>query len=432
MVNIIGGGLAGCEAAYQLLKRNIDVTLYEMRPKNFTPAHKTDKLAELVCSNSLKSKLPDTASGLLKEEMRKIGSLIVEAAEASFIPAGSALAVDKMIFSDYIENKLREFPNLNIIREEITAIDENSDTIIASGPLTSSRLAEDIIRLTRKEYLYFFDSVAPIVSYDSIDLDRAFFASRYNKGSDDYINCPMNREEYDIFYNELVNAKSIDVKDFDKGAVFEGCMPIEVMARRGYDAMRYGPLRPVGIRHPDTEQNYFAVVQLRKENKSGTMYNMVGFQTNLKFGEQKRVFSLIPGLHDAEFMRFGVMHRNTFINSPMLLDDTFRLKGTKVYFAGQITGVEGYVESAMSGMMAGINMYRELRNLPEIIPDENTITGALSRYISTENTNFQPMNANFGILPRVIAKDKKAKKAIYAERSLKALNCYIKEVNDVN
>jgi len=428
MIKIIGGGLAGCEAAYQLLKRGFDVTLYEMKPIKFSPAHKSGHLAELVCSNSLKSKLLDTASGLLKEEMKMAGSLIVEAGEAASIPAGAALAVDKDIFSKYIENKLNSFNNFKIVREEINHIKSDENIIIATGPLTSDSLSEEISRLTGNERLFFYDAVAPVIMYDSIDLDTAFFSSRYGKGSDDYLNCPMNKAEYDLFYRELVNAESVEIKDFDRRNVFEGCMPVEVMARRGYDAIRFGPLRPVGIRHPETNKNYYAVVQLRKENKSGTMYNMVGFQTNLTFYEQKRVFSLIPGLSAAEFARYGVMHRNTFIKSPELLDETFRLKGTNVYFAGQITGVEGYVESAMSGMMAAINMSRRLKGLPDVIPNEYTITGALSRYISCENKDFQPMNANFGILPQLKVRDKSKRKSEYSIRSVENMKEYIKEV----
>lgn len=431
MIKIIGGGLAGVEAAYQLLKRGVAVTLYEMRPNVMTPAHKTDRLAELVCSNSLKSDIVETASGLLKEEMRSIGSLTIEAAMNSQVPAGSALAVDKDLFSDYIEKKLMSYANLTIIREEITDIDVNEDIIIASGPLTSEKLAKKISELTGNENLHFYDAVAPTMTFESIDMNIAFFAARYNKGTDDYINCPMTKDEYDIFYNELIKAECVEVKDFDKGAVFEGCMPIEIMAKRGYDAIRFGPLRPVGILHPVTNNKYFAVVQLRKENKTGTIYNMVGFQTHLLFSEQKRVFSLIPGLSSSEFVRLGVMHRNTFINSPKVLDSSFRLKGTNVFFAGQITGVEGYVESAMSGMLAGINIYRKINNKSVLIPSEYTITGALSRHISTENNNFQPMNANFGILPGLCVRGKTERKKEYSIRALSSLKDYLKEIDNL-
>lgn len=429
MIKVVGGGLAGVEAAYQLAIRGHKVKLYEMRPTKMTEAHKTGNLAELVCSNSLKSNLVDTASGLLKEEMRRIGSIVLDSATHAEIPAGSALAVDKDILSQIIEEKIKLIDKIEIVIEEVTFIDLNEPTIVASGPLTSDNLSKAIANLTGSEHLYFYDAVAPVISYDSIDMTIAFMGARYNKGTNDYINCPMTKDEYLNFYNELINARCIEVKDLDKGAIFESCMPIEIMAQRGHDSIRFGPLKPVGIRHPETNDNYYAVVQLRKENKSGTMYNMVGFQTHLTFSEQKRVFSMIPGLRNAEIVRYGVMHRNTFINSPELLDNTFRFKKSNVYFAGQITGVEGYVESAMSGMMAGINMHRMLSGKSEIIPDENTIIGALSRHISSENKNFQPMNANFGIVPILNIRDKKEKKRKYAERSLQAMDRYIREVN---
>lgn len=428
MVKIIGGGLAGCEASYQLLKRGVDVDLYEMRPDKMTPAHNTDNLAELVCSNSLKSFYEDTASGLLKKEMQEIGSLIISSAYDSILPAGSALAVDKKMFSQSIEKKLQSFDNFRLIREEFTNINVDENTIIASGPLTSDNLAKSIQEITGTDYLYFYDAVAPIISFDSIDMNTAFFASRYNKGDSDYINCPMTMEQYDKFYNELVNAKIIEIRDFDKRNVFESCIPVEIMAKRGYDSLRFGPLKPVGIYNPLTNDKYFAVVQLRKENKSGTIYNMVGFQTNLTFGEQKRVFSLIPALEKAEFLRYGVMHRNTYINSPRLLDENQRLKNTSVFFAGQITGVEGYVESAMSGMIAGINMSRKIQSKAQILPSDKTIIGALLRYISTPNDNFQPMNANFGILPSISERDKKLRKRKYVNRAIEAIGLYAKEV----
>ncbi|MGI6701474.1 MAG: methylenetetrahydrofolate--tRNA-(uracil(54)-C(5))-methyltransferase (FADH(2)-oxidizing) TrmFO [Christensenellales bacterium] len=427
-VKIIGGGLAGVEAAYQLAKRGAKVELYEMKPVKFSPAHKSAKLAELVCSNSLKSILPDTASGAIKQEMRLLDSLVIRAGESAAIPAGSALAVDKQLFSDYIEDVLNSFGNLQIIREEVTALNPDEYTIVASGPLTSDALAKSIKELIKGDYLYFYDAVAPVISYDSIDMENAFFASRYMKGDADYINCPLTVDEYDKFYNALVSAECVELKEFDKREIFSGCMPIEVMAKKGYDSIRFGPLKPVGIKNPLTNENYYAVVQLRKENKSGTMYNMVGFQTNLTYREQKRVFSLIPALKSAEFLRYGVMHRNTYMNSPYLLDNTLRLKGTNIYFAGQITGVEGYVESAASGLVAGINVFRSLKGIKPLIPGNETITGALIEYICTENKDFQPMNANFGILPKLAHKNKSDRKKEYAVRSEKAMKEYVKEV----
>lgn len=428
-MNIVGGGLAGVEAAYQILKRGGSVTMYEMRPSVNTPAHRGGGLAELVCSNSLKSDLRDTASGLLKCEMRAIGSIILEAAEFAMIPAGSALAVDKKLFSDFIEERLRSFKQFKLIREEVKNIDPIIPQIIAAGPLASPALSEAIAALTGRQGLHFYDAVAPVIATDSIDINKAFYAARYDKGDRDYINCPMSREEYDCFYKELVGAQRAELHEFDKREIFEGCMPIEVMAARGYDSIRFGPLRPVGIRHPETGDKYFAVVQLRKENKSGTMYNIVGFQTNLTFNEQKRVFSLIPGLERAEFLRFGVMHRNTYLDSPNLIDSTGRLKNTEVYFAGQITGVEGYVESAMSGMLAGINAFRRERGLKESLPPRETIMGALAAYIATENENFQPMNANFGLLPYINIRDKKERKGAYTDAALHAIKEYLLEVN---
>lgn len=427
-IKIIGGGLAGVESAYQLLKRGHIVDLYEMRPKVKTPAHQTDKLAELVCSNSLKSDLKDTASGLLKVELRTLDSLVLKCAEKAKVEAGSALAVDKKIFSEEVEKVLNSFENFNLINEEVTEINTCEYTIIASGPLTSNSLADKIKELTGQNHMYFYDAVAPVIDYDTINFDKAFFASRYNKGTSDYINCPMERDEYEVFYNELINANCVPVKDFDKKAVFESCMPIEIMAKRGQDSIRFGPLKPVGIFHPMTDKKYYAVVQLRKENKSGTMYNMVGFQTHLTFGEQKRVFSLIPGLENAEFLRYGVMHRNTFIESPKVLDETQNFKDTNLYFAGQITGVEGYMESVMSGLLAGINLDRKINNLSKVIPPNDTICGALSRFISAPNVDFQPMNANFGVLPKIAIRNKKERKIAYSNRAIESIAQYSKEV----
>lgn len=425
-VKVIGAGLAGCEAAWQLANDGIEVELYEMKPKKFTPAHHYDGMAELVCSNSLKASRVDSACGLLKEEMRLLGSLIVPCAVETQVEAGGALAVDRTKFSDLVTEKIKSHPLINVISEEVCAVPEGN-VIIATGPLTSGALAESISEKCGS-YLSFFDAAAPIVTYDSLDKDVVFFASRYDKGDADYINCPMNREEYELFYNELINAESAPLKEFDRESfkVYEGCMPIEVLAKRGEDTMRFGPLKPVGLTDKRTGKRPYAVVQLRKENREGTMYNLVGFQTNLKFGEQKRVFSLIPGLKDAEFVRYGVMHRNSFINSPLLLKPTFEMRECPgIFFAGQITGVEGYVESAASGIIAGINMANKLQGKPEFIMPPETMTGALAAYISDiyNKDNFQPMGSNMGILPELPEriKDKKKKYQMYADRALEKL-----------
>lgn len=425
-VKVIGAGLAGCEAAWQLANAGIEVELYEMKPKKFTPAHHYDGMAELVCSNSLKASRVDSACGLLKEEMRLLGSLIVPCAVETQVEAGGALAVDRTKFSDLVTEKIKSHPLINVISEEVCAVPEGN-VIIATGPLTSGALAESISEKCGS-YLSFFDAAAPIVTYDSLDKDVVFFASRYDKGDADYINCPMNREEYELFYNELINAESAPLKEFDRESfkVYEGCMPIEVLAKRGEDTMRFGPLKPVGLTDKRTGKRPYAVVQLRKENREGTMYNLVGFQTNLKFGEQKRVFSLIPGLKDAEFVRYGVMHRNSFINSPLLLKPTFEMRECPgIFFAGQITGVEGYVESAASGIIAGINMANKLQGKPEFIMPPETMTGALAAYISDiyNKDNFQPMGSNMGILPELPEriKDKKKKYQMYADRALEKL-----------
>lgn len=412
-INVIGGGLAGSEAAYQIAKRGIKVKLYEMKPIKFSPAHSSENLAEIVCSNSLKSNLLTNACGLLKEELRRLDSLLIKCADETAVPAGQALAVDRDEFSKLVTKKIEENENIEIIKEEVTTIPDGI-TIIATGPLTSDALSSEIAKLTGEEKLFFYDAAAPIVTKESIDMNNAFTADRYGKGDSDYINCPMTKEEYEFFYNELINAEVTNKHEFEKGNLFEGCMPIEEMARRGSKTLTYGPLKPVGF-----DKKYYAVVQLRQDNKEGTLYNLVGFQTNLKFGEQKRVFSMIPALKNAEFVRYGVMHRNTYINAPKLLDNTFNLKGTKIFFAGQISGVEGYVESIASGMVAAINAVQMIEEKEKIIFSEETMIGALSAYISTENKNFQPMNANFGILncDKKI-KDKVQKYTYLAERSL--------------
>ena len=413
-ITVIGGGLAGCEAAYQIAKRGIKVKLYEMKPVKYSPAHTNENLAEVVCSNSFKSALLTNACGLLKEELRKLDSLLIRCADATSVPAGQALAVDRDKFSELVTKEIENNPNIEIIKEEITKIPDDEIVVIATGPLTSEGLAEEIQKITGKERLFFYDAAAPIITKESIDMTNAFTADRYGKGDSDYINCPMNKEEYENFYNELINAERVELHNFEKGGLFEGCMPIEEMARRGSQTLTYGPLKPVGF-----DKKYYAVVQLRQDNAEGTLYNLVGFQTNLKFGEQKRVFSMIPALKNAEFVRYGVMHRNTFINSPELLDAGYNLKGTKIFFAGQISGVEGYVESISSGLVAGINAANLFEEKEKTIFDEETIIGALAKYISTENKDFQPMNANFGLFnctPRF--KNKIDKYTYLAERSL--------------
>ncbi|WP_024831384.1 methylenetetrahydrofolate--tRNA-(uracil(54)-C(5))-methyltransferase (FADH(2)-oxidizing) TrmFO [Ruminiclostridium josui] len=398
-VNVIGAGLAGCEAAYQIAKRGINVTLYEMKPDKTTPAHHSDNFAELVCSNSLRSDQMENAVGLLKEELRIMDSLIMKAADETRVPAGGALAVDREGFSQYITEEIKKNSNIEIVNREMDTVPDENITIIATGPLTSEPMFNYIKGITGEDYLHFFDAAAPIVTYDSINMDKAFKAARYGKGSEDYINCPMTREEYEIFYDALVNAEAAEVKDFEKNMVFEGCMPIESMAHRGKDTMRFGPLKPVGLIDERTNIKPYAVVQLRQDNKNATLYNIVGFQTHLKWPEQKRVFRLIPGLENAEFVRYGVMHRNTYINSPKLLDNTYRLKSNEnLYFAGQITGVEGYIESTSSGFVAGINAAAQCLGKERIIFPANTAIGALSNYISDVSVkNFQPMNVNFGI-----------------------------------
>ncbi len=423
IVKIIGGGLAGCESALQLLKQGFAVKMYEMRPTKTTGAHKGDSLAELVCSNSLKSTEPTTASGLLKAELDALGCALLPLARECAVPSGSALSVDREKFSKAVERELNAYHDFTLVREEVTSLDEDIPTIVASGPLTSDALAEQVGKLTGKDRLFFYDAIAPIVDFDSIDMQKAYFGGRYGKGGEDYLNLPMQRDEYEIFYNELVNAKTVTLHDFEKSELFEGCMPIEEMAKRGSDTIRFGPLKPIGLRNPQTGEKAYAVVQLRKENVAGDCYNLVGFQTNLTFGEQKRVFSLIPALAHAEFIRYGIMHRNTYINAPGVLDSTFRVKGDRpLYIAGQLSGVEGYVESIMSGMIAAKALACELDGTTYAIPSDVTIIGSLCRYVSTRALDFKPMNANFGILPPIEGiRDKSKRKQEYYTRSLQAI-----------
>ncbi len=425
-IKVIGGGLAGCEAAYAAAQRGAEVTLYDMKPKKFSKAHLNKNLCELVCSNSLKAERVESAGGLLKKEMEHFGSLVCECAYKTRVPAGGALAVDREEFASLVTQKINEHKNIQVIREEVTEIPDGEVVILAPGPLVEDKLAEQINKLTGN-YLSFFDAAAPIIEKDSIDMESAFFGARYNRGGDDYINCPLTREEYELFYEALISAERAPIhEDVDKITVFEGCMPIEVMASRGHDTMLYGPLKPVGIYDPKTDKRPFAVVQLRQDNSEGTLYNMVGFQTNLKFGEQKRVFSMIPALKNAEFARYGVMHRNSFINSPKVLEADFSLTQNKnIFFAGQITGVEGYIESAASGIMAGINAVKRINGEETIVLPNETMIGALSRYISSSAiSDFQPMSSNFGILPPLEERirDKKERYGKMAERSLKLLN----------
>ena len=431
-ITVIGGGLAGSEAAFQIARRGIKVRLYEMRPTQESPAHKTDKLAELVCSNSLGSIRHSSGSGLLKTEMEKLGSLIVKAAQETAVPAGQALAVDRDKFSDMIQSTLESMPEVEIIREEITEIPKDGIVIIASGPLTSPPLAEDIQNLLGEDYLYFYDAVSPTVYADSINMDIAFFASRYGKGTDDYLNCPMSKEEYDRFYEALTTAERVSPHDFEKKYLFDGCMPIEEMADRGRKTLLFGPLKPVGLK-----DDAAAVVQLRKENREGTLFNLVGFQTRLKWGEQKRVLRMIPGLEKAEIARYGVMHKNIYVHSPTLLKEDLSLqKDERIYLAGQITGVEGYMESTAMGMLAGINAARKLQNKPPAIPPRETMLGSLIDYITDkERKKFQPINSNFGILPVLkIKKRKRERRDAQVERALEVVEEWVKvemEVVDI-
>lgn len=421
-VNVIGAGLAGCEAAYQLAKHGIKVRLYEMKPQSHSPAHHLNSFAELVCSNSLRSNQLENAVGLLKEELRIMDSLIMRAADYTQVPAGGALAVDREGFSQYITNEISSNENIEVIHQEMDRLPDENITIIATGPLTSKPMFDFIGKLTGASYLYFFDAAAPIVTYESINMDKAFKAARYGKGSEDYINCPMTKEEYEIFYSEIIKAELAEVKDFEKNMVFEGCMPIESMALRGKDTMRFGPLKPVGLVDSRTGIRPYAVVQLRQDNKTASLYNIVGFQTHLKWPEQKRIFRLIPGLENAEFARYGVMHRNTYINSPALLDNTYMLKTNEnIFFGGQITGVEGYIESTASGFVAGINAAMKCMNKDKVVFPANTAIGALSNYISDVNVkNFQPMNVNFGIFNNVDTsiRDKQKRNSLIAQNAL--------------
>ena len=444
-ISVIGGGLAGCEASYQIAKRGIKVKLYEMKPKKYTPAHSNKNLAEIVCSNSFKSNLLTNACGLLKEELRRLDSLLIKTADETKVPAGQALAVDREKFAELVSKKIKENPNIEVIEAEVgqdilvEEIAKEGLVIIATGPLTSESLAKEISKITGEDKLYFYDAAAPIVTKDSIDFGIAFYGNRYEeeKKKDEtieewkerlktqdpsYINLPMNEEEYINFVNELVNAEVVTLHDFEKREIFEGCMPIEIMAKRGIDTLRFGPLKPVGFDDLRTGKRPYAVVQLRQDDSKATIYNLVGFQTNLKFGDQKRVFSMIPGLQNAEFVKYGVMHRNTYINSTKLLDETYNLKSNKnIFFAGQITGVEGYVESISSGMVSALNAVAKYQGKEKVVFDKHTMIGALAKYISTENEKFQPMNANFGILPELDEKikDKKLKYEKLANISLK-------------
>lgn len=424
-VIVIGAGLAGSEAAWQLAKRGVNVDLYEMRPKKMTPAHKTQNFAELVCSNSLRANNITNAVGLLKEEMRRLDSLIIKCADATQVPAGGALAVDRDKFSEMITETIKNHPNINVIEEELTEIPKGDiPVVVATGPLTSDSLSQDIRKYTKQEGLYFYDAAAPIIEKDSIDMNKVYLKSRYDKGEAAYLNCSMTKEEFFNFYNALITAEAAPLKDFEKEIYFEGCMPFEEMAKRGEKTLLFGPMKPVGLEDPKTDKRPYAVVQLRQDNSEGTLYNIVGFQTHLKWGEQKRIINMIPGLENANIVRYGVMHRNTYLNSPQLLEKTYKLKEEdNIYFAGQMTGVEGYVESAASGIVAALNALYNREGKQIIFPTE-TMIGAMANYIvDSTSKNFQPMNANFGIikpLPERI-KDKKEKYEKYANRSLEIL-----------
>lgn len=431
-VKVIGAGLAGSEAAWQIANRGVQVELYEMRPKKQTPAHHTDQFAELVCSNSLRANSLTNAVGVLKEEMRKLNSVIMKAADSCSVPAGGALAVDREEFSSTVTNLVRNHENIRVIQEEVTSIPEGP-TVIATGPLTSSGLSASLKDLTGEEYLYFYDAAAPIIERDSINMDKAFIKSRYDKGGEGaYINCPMTKEEFQKFYEALTTAETVPLKEFEKEIFFEGCMPVEVMAKRGEKTLLFGPFKPVGLEHPVTGERFYAVVQLRQDNASGTLYNIVGFQTHLKWGAQKEVIQMIPGLENAEIVRYGVMHRNTFINSPNLLKPTYQYKEREdLFFAGQITGVEGYVESAASGLLAGINVARFVQNEQLIEFPPETVIGSMAHYITTANPgNFQPMNANFGLLSPLSEKikNKKERNEALAKRALDIIQNFVNKL----
>ncbi|GMA99774.1 FADH(2)-oxidizing methylenetetrahydrofolate--tRNA-(uracil(54)-C(5))-methyltransferase TrmFO [Pelosinus sp. IPA-1] len=433
-VTIIGAGLAGSEAAWQVAEAGFDVELLEMRPQVMSPAHHTDQFAELVCSNSLRGAAIENAVGLLKEEMRQLNSLIMKAADDSKLPAGGALAVDRDAFSKFITKTLSNHPRVKVVKGEVTEIPQAAPLIIASGPLTSPNLSEAIGRITGNDYLYFYDAAAPILVGESLNMEKIYRASRYGKGDDDYLNCPMTKAEYEYFWQELTNAETTPVKSFEKAIFFEGCMPVEEMASRGIDTLRFGPLKPVGLEHPVTGELPYAVIQLRQDNFAATLYNIVGFQTHLKWPEQERVFRLIPGLEKAEFVRLGVMHRNTFINSPKVLSSTMQMTSNEnIFFAGQITGVEGYVESAASGLVAGINAGRLLAGKKPLIFPTETAHGALCQYITNASSkHFQPMNINFGLLPpwEERIRDKKIKNGLIAQRSLEALKQFKEKLDN--
>ena len=440
IINVIGAGLAGCEAAFQAAELGVKVKLYEMKPNKMTPAHHSNNFAELVCSNSLRSDELSNAIGVLKAELRCLGSLIMEAADKNKVPAGSALAVDRELFSKYVTDKIKNHPNIEIIEREVDSINPNEITVIATGPLTSEKMANVIHNDMGIDKLHFFDAAAPIVDFDTINMEKAFFASRYNKGDADYINCPMTEAEYKDFYEALISAQEAELHDFDKESqkltVFEGCMPVEVMAKRGFETLLYGPMKPVGIENPITKETYFAIVQLRKENENGTMYNLVGFQTHLTFAEQKRVFSKIPGLEDATFLRYGVMHRNTYLDSPRYLTHNYSLASNEnIYFAGQMTGVEGYIESASSGFVAGINAARAAKGESSVDFSDETVIGALAHYVNNGaySGNFQPMNANFGIVAPLgykVKGGKKARNEEIAKRALSKINDLKREIEE--
>ncbi|QRG65506.1 FADH(2)-oxidizing methylenetetrahydrofolate--tRNA-(uracil(54)-C(5))-methyltransferase TrmFO [Brevibacillus choshinensis] len=429
-ITVVGAGLAGSEAAWQIAEAGVPVKLYEMRPKTQTPAHHTDKFAELVCSNSLRANSLTNAVGVLKEEMRRFSSVIIGAADRCAVPAGGALAVDRHEFADYVTQAVRNHPLVEVVSEEITEIPEGI-VVIATGPLTSPALSEQLRKLTGEDYLYFYDAAAPILEKDSIDMEKVFVASRYDKGEAAYLNCPMSEEEFNRFYDELIAAEAVPLKEFEKEVFFEGCMPIEVMAKRGRQTMLFGPLKPVGLTDPRTGKKPYAVVQLRQDNGAATLYNIVGFQTHLKWPEQKRVFSLIPGLENCEIVRYGVMHRNTFINSPKLLKPTYQYKDRDtLFFAGQMTGVEGYVESAASGLLAGINAARLAKGEELLVLPPETVMGSMARYITTaDSKHFQPMNANFGLVPELPERirNKREKNEKLAERALDTIQNFTQE-----